>query len=120
MPTRKRSVTLRWKRVPRETGLRAVVQGPRGWRLHWGPHELATVAVLYKGFSRQMDGWFFVARDDAHGVPLRNTCGERGLPAAEVRATCVAYVLECLRSAHPEIDFKAPTACPGTDQDNQR
>jgi hypothetical protein len=71
------------------------------------------VRVLYTGFSRVTDGWFYVAREDKLGVALRNSCGERGLPADVVRASCVAYVLEALRAAHPEVNFKAPTSVPG-------
>lgn len=111
---RKKSVTLRWKREPRETGLRAVVQGPRGWHLYWGPNRLASVSILYKpGFSRERDGWMYVAREDNLKIPYRNTCDERGIPDDKVRASCVTYVLEHLRANHPGYVFKAPTTCPG-------
>lgn len=114
-----KSVTLRWKRQPSETGLRAVVQGPRGWHLYWGTKRIATVSVLYKGFSRETDGWYFVAREDDLKVPHRNTCGERGKPASVARADCVAYVLAHLRAAHPDYNIKAPTSCPGADRERE-
>jgi hypothetical protein len=115
---RKKSVTLRWKREPRESGLRGVAQGPRGWHLYWGPNRIASVAVLFKGFSRERDGWYFYASDDNLKVPYRNTCGERGIPAAQVRDSCVAYVLEHLRANHPGYAFKPPTSCPGTERES--
>src|SRR5687767_1255595 len=98
--TKKKSVTLRWKRQPRETGLRGVGQGPLGWDLYWGPNRLASVRVLWKGFSRETDGWYYVAREDSLSVPHRNTCGERGVPPHTVRNACVSYVVEALRVAH--------------------
>jgi hypothetical protein len=93
--------------------LAGVVQGPLGWDLNWGPNRLATVRVLRKGFRHETDGWYYVAREDCLGVPHSNSCDERGLPADVVRASCVAYVLEALRVAHPDVNFKAPASVPG-------
>lgn len=112
---RPKTVTLRWSRVPRETGLRAVGAGPRGWVLSWGPNRLASVHVMFKGFSRETDGWCFVACNDDLGIDLHNTSGTRGLGPDVVRAACVEHVLAALRAAHPDVRFKAPTRCPDAD-----
>jgi hypothetical protein len=72
---------------------------------------------MYKGFSREQDGWYFVAREDNLRIPYRNTSNERGIPAAKVRESCVAYVLEHLRANHPDYVFKAPTSCPGVEKE---
>lgn len=108
----KKSATLRWSRQPRETGLRAVGAGPRGWILWWGSTKLASVNVLFKGFSRDTDGWYFVARADELGIPLHNTCSVRGRPADDVRAECVEHVMTLLRARYPDVTFKVPTRCP--------
>lgn len=116
MSTKKRSATLRWSRVPRASGLAGIGQGPRGWYLWWGPNRIATVSVPFKRIgSRETDGWYFVARSDELGVPLRNTCGERGKPPEVARKDCVDYVLGCLTVSMPEYTFKPPTRCPGSE-----
>ncbi len=52
---------LRWKKEPRETGLRSVGAGPRGSELHDGETVYATVSALGGNWMGPLRGWYFVA-----------------------------------------------------------
>lgn len=54
-----RKKPLRWRRESRETGLRSICQGERGWELRRGNVRLASVAVLTRGWSREKIGYYF-------------------------------------------------------------
>ena len=110
--SKKPSIVLRWKRQPSESGLRRVIQGPRGWDLYMGTERLASVRVLYKGLSRVRDGWYYCT-PSRPGLEHRNTCDERGIPAADVRAACAAYVVASLSAAYPEATYKVHARVPG-------
>lgn len=110
---KKQSVVLRWKRQPRERGLAGVCQGPRGWDLRWKSDVLGYVRPRYAGFGRHIIGWFFVARHDAHGVPLENTAGGPAADSAQARQQAGEYVLKHLRAAYPDCDFKIHARIPG-------
>jgi hypothetical protein len=91
-PTRRKS--FRWRREPHATGLAGICQGERGWQLRYGEEQVGTVAVAYKGGSRsEREGYYWYARSDELGVPLRSTAAERAYPDAEsARADCLAWV----------------------------
>lgn len=94
-----RSPTLRWRREPRERGLAGVVQGELGYQLWLGSERIATVAVYYEfGRHSRKLGYYWVARNDALGVPLRNTAdgGRIYATADDAKAACLEYVRECL------------------------
>jgi hypothetical protein len=89
---------LRWKKEPRETGLRAVGANPnRASRLHDGTNEYASVYPSGGAWNTgPLRGWYWVAFG---GVPYNNTCN---LPLyateAEAKAAAMAYVKEHLAS----------------------
>ncbi len=65
-------MTLRWRRQPNETGLRAVCQGIRGYQLRDGEEILATVAPINRRDGIDTDKWYWYAHvGDAH----HNTAG---------------------------------------------
>ncbi len=95
-----RKPRMRWKREPRETGLRSVVAGPRGWTLHDGEHEYAIVNALGGNWSREFSGWYWVAFGP--GIEYRNTC-DFPLDDPEVAKTCaLSYIKERL-AARTEV-----------------
>lgn len=86
-------VTLRYAK--RDRSFRAAV-GPRGWEVCVDGRRVGAVSPLFVGWSNDRDGWYFVAADDKLGIPLRNTCGERGVSEEDVKKSAVAYVKQCL------------------------
>lgn len=87
---------LTWSRQPRETGLRAVCAGPRGWILKVDGVRVGDVSAAYKGLSRDIRGWDFMARGD--GIPWKNSAAEGVFyPDDEAAKTaCKTYVAACL------------------------
>lgn len=79
---------LRWKKEPRETGLRAIGAGPRSSWLHDGQKRYACVSALRR---YGQSPWYWVAGWDSD-VPHKNTCGEPVLTEAEAKAAAMAYV----------------------------
>jgi hypothetical protein len=61
------TVRLRWKKEPRETGLRAVGASPRSSKLHDGVTEYATVYPHGGGWRQPLRGWFWVTSTEAVG-----------------------------------------------------
>lgn len=95
---------LRWKKEPSETGLRAVGQGPRGYRYHDGEKQYASVSPLGGGW-RPMRGWYWVAGWDSD-VPHKNTCNEPVATPEEAKEQAAAYVAGFL--ANPANQTAAP------------
>lgn len=85
---------LRWKKEPKETGLRSIGAGPRGSYLHDGVIRYATVSVL-GGWSRPFMGWYFVAGWES-SVPHKNTCGNPYKTEDEAKSAAIEYVRGCL------------------------
>ena len=71
------TMRLRWKKNPRETGLRRILSVPRGSRL--------TVCPLGSRVTSQRWLWFWVAFD-------KNTCKEPCEEEAEAKAQAMAFV----------------------------
>ena len=102
MPAEKKP-RLRWRRQPDRTGLASIGQTARGAELRDGEAILGAVYSHYPGshLTRPQDGWYWVARDDERGIPLRNTVGQKGgiYPVADferAKADCESYVRECM------------------------
>lgn len=72
-----RKKPLRWRREPRETGLRSVCQGERGWELRRGGERLASVSVQTRGWSKEKIGYYFSGRI---GNVFINTAAEGRAP----------------------------------------
>lgn len=81
---------LRWKKEPRETGLRAIGQGPQGYKYHDGNKRFASVSPLGGG-RYPLRGWYWVAGWDSD-VPHKNTWAEPCTTAEEAKAQAQAYV----------------------------
>lgn len=86
---------LRWKKEPRETGLRAVGAGPRGSELHDGSTRYAVASA--KRTDRRVMGWYWVAGWESK-VPHKNTCESPCATEEEAKAQALAYVREHLKA----------------------
>jgi hypothetical protein len=85
------AVKLRWKMEERETGLRAVGAGPRGFYFHDGNKVYARVSALGGDWKRPLVGWYWVAGWDSD-VPHKNT-GDSPLPTSlEAKKQAAEYV----------------------------
>ena len=80
---------LRWKRRPKETGLRAIGAPPPGWVLHDGVDEYASVNPKGGGWQSRQNGWFWVAFGE---VPYINTYQSPRADANEAKAEALDYV----------------------------
>ncbi|MGY6273501.1 hypothetical protein ACXIUT_27855 [Achromobacter denitrificans] len=77
---------MRWKKEPRETGLRSVLAGERSsWLRDDKGVRYACVSALCGG------GWYFVAGWDS-GIPRENTCQQPVETEAEAKTAAMAYV----------------------------
>ena len=85
---------LRWRREPRETGLRGVCQGTRGWELRYGKVDVGSVSIHSPGDRWAEGPWYWVASAQEVGIPLRNTaCDGLVYETAEAaKGGCLAYV----------------------------
>lgn len=88
---------LRWKRNPRPRGLAGVAVGPMGSKLSDGTADFASTGT-YGHFDKRK-GWYWVARNDAAGVPWKNTCDEPVADEAMAKAAAMAYVREHLKGS---------------------
>ena len=85
---------LRWKKKPRETGMKSAFLVLRGSRLHDGTTEYASVNALLRGFCYV--GWYWVA----FGVgEYKNSCNEPCAEEAEAKAQAMAFVKKKLAEA---------------------
>lgn len=92
----------------RETGLRSIGAGPRGWDIRVDGKHVGSVSALGGGMHGPVRGWYFAANEPKLGIPYRNTCGEIGVPVEDVKKAAVAYVKQCLaaRAAEPGSEAK--------------
>ena len=93
---------LRWKKRPRETGLRAVGEGPRGSVLHDGNREYAWVSPLGGGWQRPLIGWYFVCPQDSVGE-FANTCNDPAPNEATAKVQAMAFVKARMKAPNAEI-----------------
>ena len=86
------TIRLRWKKEPRETGLRRILSVPRGSRLHDGTKEYARVKTFGSRVTSPRWLWFWVAFD-------KNTYKEPCEEEAEAKAQAMAFVKRKLAEA---------------------
>ena len=86
---------LRWKKNPKETGLRRVGAGPMGSVLHDGSTEYASVSAYGGNWRCPLRGWYWVAFADAVGE-YRNTCDDLAADEVTAKAQAMAFVKEKL------------------------
>ncbi|MFZ2950926.1 MAG: hypothetical protein WA003_15740 [Desulfuromonadaceae bacterium] len=82
---------LRWKMEPRETGLRSIGSGPRGYFYHDGEKVYARVCAHGGNWARPMAGWYWVAGWDSD-VPYQNTSGSPCETIDEAKTQAAEYV----------------------------
>jgi len=88
-------MALRWKKNPRPTGLAGVACGEKGSSLREGDEKYASTGTY--SYRDKRKGWYWVARNDAAGVPLKNTCDEPVADEAAAKTAAMAYVRDCLK-----------------------
>jgi hypothetical protein len=91
-------MVMRWKRKPRPTGLAGVVAGPQGSSLREDGIEYASTGFISKRHGHAVEGWYWVARNDGAGVPLKNTCGNPVTDESTAKAAAMAYVKACIKA----------------------
>lgn len=87
------SSRLRWKKEPKESGLRSIGAGPRGSIYHDGDKQFASVSALGGGYRGDVRGWYFVAGWDSD-VPYYNSCDEPVASEQEAKLQAEKYVAE--------------------------
>lgn len=91
---------LRWKKNPRETGLRSVMAWPRGSALHDGKKTYARVSALGGDWRGPVRGWYFVCSTDMVGE-YANTCNEPAPDEATAKAQAMAFVKARIQTPNP-------------------
>lgn len=86
---------LRWKKLPKETGLARVGAGPRGSVLHDGKREYASVYALGGDWRGPLRGWYWVCPTDAVGE-YRNTYKTPLSDESAAKAEALAFIRERL------------------------
>lgn len=97
------SKPLRWKMVPKETGLSRVGAGPRSSILHDGEREYARVYPLGGGWRGPVHGWYFVCPADSVGGHM-NTCDDPADDEATAKKQAMAFVKARLPKEVPNGD----------------
>lgn len=82
---------LRWKREPKETGLRRVGTPPRGSKLHDGEKTYAKTFPNGGGWRSELGGWYWVAGWDSD-VPYCNTFSAPCETELEAKQKAAEYV----------------------------
>ena len=80
---------LRWKKEPKETGLRRIFAPPRGSCLHDGENEYAHTGHL--GFRDEGFKWYWTA-PSRPWMPHRNTCSNPVETEQQAKDAAFAYV----------------------------
>jgi hypothetical protein len=78
---------LRWKKHPKETGLRAIAAGPRGSDYTDGVEQYATV-YAHSFWHTGKHGWYWVSAF----AEYRNTCNEPPTDEATAKQQAQEYV----------------------------
>lgn len=87
---------LRWKKNEALTGLSAIGARPQGSRLHDGIKEYANTCATYYLPKKRAWGWYWVARCDEAGVPLKNTCIQLVPTEDDAKKAAMEYVKACM------------------------
>lgn len=94
---------LRWKKLPKETGLSRVGAGPRGSILHDGKHPYAWVYPVGGDWRGPVRGWYFVCPADSE-VGYKNTCDDPADDEATAKAQAMKFVKARLSKEVPNGD----------------
>ena len=97
-----KNTQLRWKLNQKETGLRAVGAGPRGYMYHDGKKIYASVSPLGGNWREPLRGWYWVAGWDS-GVPHKNTCKAPCETPEEAKKQAAEYVAKHLTMRDPKL-----------------
>jgi hypothetical protein len=92
----KKKPRLTWKREDRETGLRAVCQGERGYDLRLDGRDLASVSPLREG------GYYWCcSTEEDLGIVHKNTAHAPKATIEEAKEECMAYIKAALQKGKP-------------------
>lgn len=87
-----------FKKQPKETGLRAVGQGPQAYDIRVNGKAVGTVYPVGGGWRAPLSGWYFVVPEDiARNLPFANTCQTPCDTEAEAKAQAKAFILAHLK-----------------------
>ena len=95
---------LRWKKMPRETGINAGGAWPRGSFLWDGKTEYATVYASGGDWRGPLRGWYWVIPSGSPGGWV-NTCQDLSKTEKEAKDAAMAHVKKAL--AHREKEAKS-------------
>jgi hypothetical protein len=113
-------MALRWKNDPRPTGLRSVIAGPQGSTMRDGDDSYASTNFAAARYNDGISGWYWVARNEDEGIPLKNTCETLVADEATAKAEAMAYVRACLAQRKSACgDGTSRAACPGSQSDTE-
>jgi hypothetical protein len=91
-------MTLRWKRAPRETGLRSVGAGP--YRSSWLQENgvrYACVSPSGGDWRKPLQGWYWTAGWDSD-IPGISTCDQLCATEEEAKAAALQYVRNAIKT----------------------
>ena len=88
---------LTWKKQARETGLRSIGSGPRGYDLNLDGEQIAAVRANGGNWTQLQSGWYWHGGNDKTG--RRNTYSEKLLfPTIDAaKESCRAWINSQLR-----------------------
>jgi len=97
-------MTLRWRKDPKETGLRSVGAAPQGHKLYLVEADkedyIAWVSPFGGSWRGPLEGWYWVVpSDEKLGLEFRNTHATPVATEKEAKDAAKKYVLECM-AAH--------------------
>lgn len=100
--------TLRWKREPRHKGLMGIGQA-LGWDLWLEKTRVASVGQKFKGFSRDLEGYYTAgAANSELGIEWFNTSGDGVRPTAQKAMADAERILTETLSSRYRVKFKRP------------
>jgi hypothetical protein len=86
---------LRWRRVPRHTGLMAIGQGERGYELRSGERHIGSACPKFRPFTKDRIGYFWaVGNWEEWDMPNYNTSGTPVETIDEAKDQLMEYVKE--------------------------
>jgi hypothetical protein len=92
-------MTLRWRKNPKETGLRAVGAGPRGSHLYLDDEDdyLASIAAFGGSWRGKFEGWYWsVPSNKEKGIEYFNSYPQLYETEKEAKDAAKKYVQEAI------------------------
>ena len=86
---------LRWKKEPRETGLRAIGAGPQGYIYHNGEEEFIHLKPIGGNYARPLVGWYWYSFNKS--IPYKNTNENPCKTLEEAKKEASEYVQKNLK-----------------------